>query len=175
MIPRFNHFSSREGRSKQKSDYFECVKSAKENFDFDWILVMEDDTLPLKSSVENIMFVLNQVLDDRKDDVFMAKFFYSLKFQGFEYKLFSIVELFSVSSLTSILLNWLHKKLFVWRSILCPERYSIVAWFILSVLFYVAVGRQHTLLALQSKLVPFRIETAHACKSGNDFLNSYFQ
>ncbi len=155
-------FSSLEGRAKQKSDYFECVKMAKEKFDFDNILVMEDDSLPTPSSIQNILNVLKRKLAKRNDYWFMAKFFYSLKFQGFELKLLSILELLVVSAITALPLHWIQRKLFGWKSRFCPKKYSFLPWFVLTVLGFHCIGRQHTILAVQSILSPFRIQAAHA-------------
>ena len=107
----------------------------------------------------------------RRDEWFMAKFFYSLEFQGFQFQFFSILELISLSLLTSYSLRWIvHKKLVRWRSKLCSEHFSIVPWFLLTLTFYASLGRQHTLLAIQSMFTPFRIDTAHA---GTLSSNSY--
>ena len=120
--------------------------------------------MPFHSALDNIVSVLNQKLDRRKEEWFMAKFFYSLEFQGFQFQIFSILELFSLTILTAMCLKWSQTKLFRWRSKFCREKYSIIPIFVLTLIFIFVMGRQNTLLPLQYVFTPFRIDTAHAGK-----------
>ena len=116
--------------------------------------------MPFHSALENIVRVLNQKLDHR--EWFMAKFFYSLQFQGFQFQIFSILELLSLAILSTMCLKWLQTKLFRWRSKYCREKYSFIPIFVLTLIFIFVMGRQHTLLPLQYFFTPLRIDAAHA-------------
>ncbi len=130
-----------------------------------WLMLKIETNLACLNRWNTLYVVIILHWFQRRDDWFMAKFFYSLEFQGFQFELFSILELISLSILTSISLRWIvHKKLVRWRSKLCSEHFSIVPWFLLTLTFYASMGRQHTLLVIQSFFTPFRIESAHAGK-----------
>ena len=123
---------------------------------------MEDDTVPYESALQNLLAILHQNLNRRTEDWFMAKFFYSLQFQGFQLQIFSILELLSLSILATVCLKWFQTKLFRWRSKFCSEKFSAVPIFVLTMTWIFVMGRQHTLLPLQYFFTPYRIEKAHA-------------
>ena len=123
--------------------------------------------VPYPAALQNLFRALNQKLDHRSEEWFMAKFFYSLQFQGFQFQIFSILELLSLAVLTTVCLKWLQTKIWRWRSRYCPEKYSILPIFVLTLTFILVMGRQNTLLPLQYGFTPFRIEKAHA---GNTIL-----
>ena len=147
------------GYAKEIADYYECLIEAKNRYRFKYILVLEDDAEPATSNtLEDITYSVIPLVMEQKPDVLFSKLFYSFGFQGFSMNFETVIEIMTFSLLISFIV---YSSLFVmdWKQ--PSERISItIITTFLALLFVIALGRQSTLLALKTFLVPYRTSKA---------------
>ena len=148
------------GNAKEIADYYECLKEAKNRYRFKYILVLEDDAEPATSTaIEEITYSVIPLVMEQKPDVIFSKLIYSNGYHGFVMDFEAIIDITTFSLLISFIVYCLllvMDKLQHSRRILI----TIIVTFV-ALLFVIALGRQSTLLALKTFLVPYRTSKAH--------------
>ena len=64
----YNYSKTKASRIKEKADYGECLMMAVDQFDFDYLLVLQDDAVADKHALQNILTVMQNRLGHPIDD-----------------------------------------------------------------------------------------------------------
>ena len=145
--------ASNTSKSKEIADYFECVKFAYHSFDFEYLLVVEDDAEPAHTNaIHDIVYRLLPHINGKEYD--LIKLYYNPDYQGFSEDVQRVLDLISMSSLVAVVI--IHLVLLSckkdWNLFIC-----FPIWFIVVVFLLLLVGRQHSILALRNSILSFRL------------------
>lgn len=167
------NIASSKTKSKEIADYYECISRAVRSYDFEYLLVLEDDAELMDGRhMDSIVNQLLPTVAEKHSDVAVLKLFYSSRFQGFALEFQPIVDLLAAPLLVLFMCYWLTPRKM--RETLSMSHFTVSAtvfggWYLTILLIFVSLGRQNSILPLRKKLLLQRIE--RPASSGMRILN----
>lgn len=128
---------------KEKRDYASCLMEVQTQYNPDYILVVEDDALPVENALKTIDHWI-YYLSRKSTRYSYLKLYHPKRLQGFEsLEAERIPQLFGISAVLGTLLGWIETQFTLGTGKQAYSFWTLLSWFIYSALVAIAIGRPH--------------------------------